>query len=101
MEEIVMNEIYDTSVSEEIGTPTVQEEQPAPESTDEIVGIVDGCDHLYIRSSASTEASNLGIVAKGEKLQIKLEESVEDWYRIRTVGGLVGFCMKNYVIIDH
>lgn len=66
----------------------------------EVIGKLFGYEKLYIRKEASTESEPEGIVTNKDSLFIDLENSTEEFYKVRTSTGLDGYCMKKFVKMD-
>lgn len=66
----------------------------------EVIGKLFGYEKLYIRKEASKESEPEGIVTNKDSLFIDLENSTEEFYKVRTSTGLDGYCMKKFVKMD-
>lgn len=79
----------------------IVEPEPEPVVAEPVVveGVVDGCDQLYVRAEASTDAEPLGIIKRDTNVRIYESESTEDFYSVCTETGLTGFCMKKFISI--
>lgn len=72
--------------------------KPVPEKKVKEVkhaGSVTGCTDLNVRESADKNSSALCQIRVNAPVEI-LEE-LEDWYKVKTVAGVVGYCMKQYI----
>lgn len=65
-----------------------------------LFGVVANCNSLCIRTSPSLTSDIAGILGKGTTVEISREESTEDFYRIVTEFGGVGYCMKKYIALN-
>ena len=63
-------------------------------------GIIVNCNLLYIRGDASKESDILGLLSRGDKVKVYFDESTKDFYKIKSLTDIVGYCMKNYIKID-
>ena len=64
------------------------------------VGIVTDCTRLNVRQEPKANAKIVIVVDATTDLTIFEEESTEDFYKIRTVDGVEGYCMKRFVTIN-
>ena len=64
-----------------------------------VVGIVSGCRLLNIRLLPDLEAPILCFVRCESDVVVDLQESSSEWLKVRTVGGVEGYCMARYVYI--
>lgn len=69
------------------------EEWPNP------IGFVNGCSRLNVRKGPSTGSEIVCTVDSGAELTINSKESTDDFYKISTVAGIEGFCMKKFITI--
>ena len=63
-------------------------------------GIIDGCKKLYIRKEPSKNSEPVSIVEEGSELAIDITHSTDDFYKVITLNGIEGFCVKEYVKIN-
>lgn len=61
-------------------------------------GIVTGCGQLNVRENPSKDAKVVCVVAKGNEVQIDLDNSTEDFYKV-CASGKEGYCMKQFINI--
>lgn len=83
---------------EEVKNDVVAEEIKIPTEISTI-GIVDGCDRLFVRKGPSKEFESLCIIDKASSLAIDLKNSTDDFYKVKTSNGVEGYCMKKFIII--
>ena len=62
-------------------------------------GVVEGCAKLNVRKEPNASAEVICIISSGAKVVIDEEESSDDFYKICTVSGVEGYCMKKFVTI--
>ena len=67
--------------------------EPVNEKLD---GIVTGCELLYVRSKADVNSDSVGIIKKGDHVEIDKQGSDEDFYKVKSNIGS-GYCMKKYI----
>lgn len=82
--------------TETVITPAVLEaEKPEP-----MLGIVEVIE-LNVRETPVKDPKNiLGTIKKDEEVEIDMEESTDDFYKVYTAKGLEGFCMKQYIRVE-
>lgn len=76
-------------------------EAPAePEKCDEVkTGHVFGCAKLNVRKAPESKADIICTIPCQTEVEINVDKSTEDFYKIYTASGVEGFCMKTYIII--
>lgn len=67
------------------------------ENSVESIGVVANCSRLNIRRYPSAEADIVCEIKAGTEVMIVEDESTDEFYKIYTMTGLEGFCMKNYI----
>ncbi len=105
--EEVNNEVMDNQVTidevvaeepvEAVENTEVVEEAVKPATT---IGVVSGCGKLNVRKEADIEAEKVTVISQGTQVTVNLAESTEDFYRIMTIDGKVGYCMKKFITIS-
>lgn len=75
--------------------PEIQEPLPV---TEPIMGVVD-CNRLNVRKEPNTDGEILCEIKVGTSVVIDEDESTEDFYKIFTVSGIEGFCMREFISI--
>jgi uncharacterized protein YgiM (DUF1202 family) len=68
-------------------------------STAELIGIVVNCNLLNVRKEADSDSGIICTVSALSELMINLTESTDEFYKVYTVTGVEGFCLKKYVAI--
>lgn len=81
---------------EEVIEPT---EEPVVEEKKDIIGIVDGCDRLNVRKEPSKESDIVCVVDKLTELNIDSEKSTDEFFKVITLSGVEGYCMKKFIKI--
>lgn len=72
------------------------------EETDEVepvYGRVVDCSRLNVRKKPTVNAEVLETVRKDSELVLDLIKSNEKWYKVTTISGVEGYCMKQYIVI--
>lgn len=63
-------------------------------------GVVTDCIRLNVRKEPNTNAEVACVVGVAEDLNVFENESTEDFYKVRTMDGVEGYCMKRFVTIN-
>ena len=96
--------VQDNAIDEKV-TPT-QAEAPQPKTkaskakpaVEPVYGVVSGCVKLRVRKDADIKSNVLREIAVNTRVQIDMNESTPDWYKVY-VKGIHGFCMKKYITV--
>lgn len=63
-----------------------------------VEGFVDGCARLNVRKRPDKDSEILCVIKKNDKVLVNLSASTtEEFYRICTTNGVVGYCMKKFI----
>lgn len=91
---------YETTNIDEIVEP-VTEETLVDDSTLESVleAIVVNCSKLNVREKPSSDAKILCELKKGSVVLIETENSTDTFYKIVTITGIEGYCVKEYISV--
>lgn len=97
---------YKTSEQKEEASSQVVIREPINKDVNEYVeeqltkiGFVSGCTKLNVRKESSIKSAVVCVVDANTELEIDIGESTDDFYKVYTVDGLDGFCMKQYISI--
>ncbi len=60
-------------------------------------GRVFNCEQLYVRIEGKKGSDVLCIIEKDSEVQINLNESTEEFYKVVTPSGIEGYCMKKFI----
>ena len=94
------------------GNVTVVEETVEPVTSPEVkmepevstpattTGIVANCAKLNVRANANTTADVVCILDAASEVTIDVENSTEDWFKVRTATGINGYCMRKFINAD-
>ena len=94
----VESEVTEEVIEEVAEVQEVKEETVAAPKTTK--GVVSNCKCLYVRREPVVKPNNnFSIIDAGVEVEINLDESTEDFYKITTKGGVTGFCMKDYITV--
>lgn len=97
---------------EEITNPVTPEEPADPETNLELennnqnkqkavepkLGVIVGCTMLNMRKEPSKDSDVVTILSKSDSVQVHLDESTEDFYKVRIVDK-EGYCVKDFIEI--
>lgn len=62
-----------------------------------VPGTVSDCVRLNVRVAPFANAEVACVLNVESQLEINLDESVEDWYKVCTAAGIEGYCMKKFI----
>ena len=69
------------------------------EFNDILLGVVTGCERLNVRKEPSSTAAIVCEIENKTEVMIEESESTEDFYKVFTVSGIDGFCMRKFIEI--
>ena len=61
------------------------------------IGTVIGCEKLRVRPTPDTDQEEIFLIDNGSVVKISLEDSTEEFYKIKTDDGIEGYCMKSFI----
>lgn len=80
---------------------TIEEPKAKPQPVVKFpIGHVANCAKLNIRKAPDKNSMVITVVDAGAELTINPNGSTEEWYKVRTIDGAKGFCMKDYVAVE-
>lgn len=89
-------ETTDTFETKEVVEEVIEEVvNEAPKA----VGHISNCEKLNIRTEPNANGEVVTILPVGTELSIDLSESNDEWYKICTLHGIEGYCMKKFVYV--
>lgn len=68
-----------------------------PEQSTTFVGIVSDCKMLNVRAEPNAKARIITIIPVDAEVLIDLDESTDEFYKITSDHGVVGYCMAKYI----
>ena len=80
--------------------PVITQPDPEPVVTPEAQvkkGIVVNCDKLKVRKAPTKGSEAIAKITKGNEVIINEAESKGGFYKISTISGIEGYCMKAYI----
>lgn len=94
---IPVSDVIEQVINEELGIvdpePTPSPEPPVKK------GIVVNCDKLNVRKAPTKGSVAIAKISKGNEVIINEAESKGGFYKINTVSGIEGYCMKEFIAI--
>ena len=72
---------------------------PAPQSNT-AKGVVTNCAKLNVRLSPNSDAKVMCVINAKAEVVIDPYKSTDEWYRVCTVAGVKGYCMKQFIDAD-
>lgn len=91
--------VEDTPEVEPVVEHSVEETVTSePEVVQPKTGRVFGCARLNVREAPKPKANIVCEIPCNTEVEIDEDESVGDFYKIRTTSGIEGFCMKSYIL---
>lgn len=60
-------------------------------------GVVANCVKLNVRSKPAINGDVITVLNAGDMVTIDVDESTKEWFKIRTVDGVKGYCMRKFV----
>lgn len=62
-------------------------------------GVVVNCQKLNVRKEPRSDAEIAAVIPTGTEVVVEIDGSVGDFYKICTVAGIEGFCVKSYIAL--
>jgi SH3-like domain-containing protein len=98
-------EEVETTVEAVVENNTVTEAEAIiePESTTEsnsgavAKGVVANCAKLNVRSKPSVKGNVITVLNVDDEVSIDVNKSTNEWFKINTVDGVKGYCMRKFV----
>ena len=90
-------QIVEEIVEEDV--PEVEEESLDTISKPICFGFVDNCESLRIRQVPNPVGEILTTISSGTEVEIDLDNSTNDFYKVCTATGLDGYCMKKFITL--
>ena len=78
----------------------IEEHEESQNSEDVKMGFVTNCKKLNVREEPKTDSAIVCEVDYQTELMINKNESTEEFYKVYTVAGIEGFCMKKFITIQ-
>lgn len=91
--DVVKSSITEAEVKPE---PVVETVVPAP-NPKTVKGVVVDCAKLNVRVAPNSAGKVICVINAKAEVIIDLDKSTDEWYRVCTVSGVKGFCMKQFI----
>ena len=94
--------VVEPEVTAAVVEPEVKEVKTAkaPKKPKVTKGVVSNCASLRVRKEPAVKSDNtISVIDANVEVEINMDESTKDWYKITTKGGVTGFCMKDYITV--
>lgn len=111
------NGVITDTVTEEVKTPvintveteitantaevTAETEAPVTETETNsgavATGVVTKCAKLNVRSKPSVDGDVVAVITLADKVTIDVDESTDEWFKVLTVDGIKGYCMRKFI----
>ena len=62
-----------------------------------LMGVVVNCMNLNIRKDPTQASRSLGIIGSDTVVKVCNDESVSGFYKVKTVDGISGYCMSEFI----
>lgn len=91
--------IVDTTVDTIVDTIVETETTTETETNSGAVakGVVANCAKLNVRSKPGINGDVVCVLDKDVEVTIDVDESTDEWFKIRTAAGVNGYCMRKFV----
>lgn len=83
----------------EINPPALDTGDTLPKEVKATIGVVTDCTNLYLREEPEARGKVLSILPALTEVEVDMDNSTNDFYKICTSTGVRGFCMKKYIAI--
>lgn len=97
--EIMTPPVMDEEVVTEDAAGAVTENAETEESTTLSKGMVVECTQLRVRKEPNDKADVLCLLDVSTYVEIDLEASTTDFYKVITESGVEGYCMKKFIVV--
>lgn len=87
-------------VENEVAVDTAVEDVEVEEISKPKTGVVANCLRLNVRKEPKSDGSIICTIECLTEVTIDEKESTNDFYKICTVSGIEGFCMKKFIAIQ-
>lgn len=91
-------EIMAAPIEEEV-VEEVVETKTSDETASLAKGVVVDCSKLRVRKEASDTADVLDLLEVSTEVQVDLESSTADFFKVFTESGIEGYCMKKFIAV--
>lgn len=85
---------------EVVDTPVVEPVEETVETValpKTVTGVVVNCAKLNMRAKPNANAAVICVLNAASEIEINIEESTDEWFRVYTATGVDGYCMRKFV----
>lgn len=93
-ETVVQNNVEEV---EEVVTEAEVTVEEAPAALKTIYGTVFKCSMVNIRKAPEKNAPVVATIRRNNTVTVDIDESTAEFYKIRTLTGIEGFCMREFI----
>lgn len=95
---VIRNPIdVEPEVDEDCAACKIDLDEPKNDTVPVSAGKVVNCEMLNVREKPNRTAKVLEVINKGSSVDVFTTESTNDWYKVGTAEGFIGYCMKEYI----
>lgn len=92
--------VAEAEVDEECAACAISVNEPdVIEEPTAALGNVQNCVRLNVRAKPDTNAAVLEVIEAGTDVDVDKKSLGKPWYKVTTIKGTVGYCMKEYIVI--
>ena len=97
--DVTVTTLENKTITDDGVTVTTLENKTTTESNSGAVatGVVNNCAKLNVRSKPNVNGDVVTILNANDKVTIDVDKSTSDWFKICTVDGIKGYCMRKFV----
>lgn len=77
----------------------IEPEVVEPEPKKVLAGVISGCKKLNIRKTAAKDGEVAAVLEVDTDVSICIDDSTKDFYKVSTLDGVEGYCMKEFVTL--
>ena len=98
-EDVTVTTLENKTVTDNDVVVTTLENKTTTESNSGAVtiGVVANCARLNVRSKPNTNGDVVTVLNVNDEVSIDVDNSTNDWFKIRTNNGVKGYCMRKFV----
>ena len=96
----VAPEITVTPAVVELPEFKMESEPTVPEVPKTSTGVVVNCAKLNVRANPTTNAEVLCVLNVDSYVEVNLEKSTKEWFKVCTANGVDGYCMRKFINVN-
>ena len=98
--EVPVIDISDMLVTEDTDVSATPIEVKMEPKTKPIKGVVANCAKLNIREKPVIDADVVCVLDCGSEMEIDMSKSTINWFKVCTIVGVEGYCMRKFVNVN-